>query len=142
MSKLNLPVEEFTTPDPLTAEENTSIEELSKMMKENGIRHLPIVRDKRVVGIISDRDLRLVSCLSSGEKTLVQASDIMAHDPVTVDSQTSLDEVAFAMSQNKIGSVIVNEDGEKFLGIFTVTDALNALIEIARSAQVEKDTHG
>lgn len=76
MNKLNLPVEEFTTPDPVTAKEDTSIEELSKMMKEHGVRHLPIVRDKRIVGIVSDRDLRVASCLSSREKMLVQASDI------------------------------------------------------------------
>jgi acetoin utilization protein AcuB len=59
----------------------------------------------------------------------------MASDPVTVNSQASLDVVAFEMSQNKIGSVLVNDENEKFLGIFTVTDALNALIEIARSSQ-------
>ena len=59
----------------------------------------------------------------------------MASDPVTVNSQASLDEVAFEMSQKKIGSVIVNDENENFLGIFTVTDALNALIEIARSSQ-------
>lgn len=138
MNKLNLPVEEFTTPDPVTAKEDTSIEELSKMMKEHGVRHLPIVKGERVVGIISDRDLRVASCLNSREKMLVQASDIMANDPVTVDSQTSLDEVAFEMSQKKIGSVIVNEDGDKFLGIFTATDALNALIEIARASQKDQ----
>jgi acetoin utilization protein AcuB len=56
----------------------------------------------------------------------------MALNPITVNSQTSLDEVAFEMSKNKIGSVIVNDEEDKFLGIFTATDALNALIEIAR----------
>ncbi len=59
----------------------------------------------------------------------------MARDPVTVSSQDSLDKVAFEMSQNKIGSVLVNDENENFLGIFTATDALNALIEIARSSQ-------
>ena len=43
-----------------------------------------------------------------------------------------LDEVAHAMSEKKVGSVIVNDEDGKFLGIFTVTDALNALIEIVR----------
>lgn len=46
---------------------------------------------------------------------------------------TPLDEVAYVMSERKVGSVIVNEDSGEFLGIFTVTDVLNALIEISRS---------
>jgi len=74
MNKLNLPVEEFTTPDPVTANEDTSIEELSQMMKEHGVRHLPIVRGARVVGIVSDRDLRVASGLSLREKILVQVT--------------------------------------------------------------------
>jgi acetoin utilization protein AcuB len=134
MTSLNIPVEEFTTPDPLTADEATSIDDLVLLMKENGIRHLPILRNGKVTGIISDRDVRIASGLTRREKIQIQASDIMAKDPITVNSQTSLDEVAFEMSQNKIGSVIVNDENDKFLGIFTVTDALNALIEIARGS--------
>ncbi|MBK9321477.1 MAG: CBS domain-containing protein [Bdellovibrionaceae bacterium] len=135
MNKLNLPVDEFTTPDPITAVETSSIEDMVHLMKENGVRHLPIIRDGKVVGIVSDRDIRLASGLNSREKMQIEAKHIMASDPVTVNSQTSLDEVALEMSRSKIGSVIVNDENEKFLGIFTVTDALNALIEIARSSE-------
>lgn len=135
MKKLNMPVEKFTTLDPITAIETTSIDDLILLMKENGVRHLPIVRGKKVVGIVSDRDVRLASGLTSQEKMMIEAKHIMASDPVTVDSQTSLDDVALEMSQNKIGSVIVNDENENFLGIFTVSDALNALIEITKSSQ-------
>lgn len=135
MTNLNMPVEEFTTPDPVTAIETTSIQDLVHLMKEHGIRHLPIVRGNSVVGIVSDRDVRVASGLNSREKMLIEAKHIMASDPVTVSSQASLDEVAFEMSKNKIGSVIVNDENDKFLGIFTATDALNALIEIARSSK-------
>jgi len=127
----NIPVEEFTTPDPITVNENTSIEELNRLMKEHGIRHLPVLRGSQVVGLISERDLKVVAGLSFKEKALVCAADIMARDPISVSAETSLDEVAFEMSDRKIGSVIVTE-GDKFLGIFTVSDALNALIEISR----------
>jgi acetoin utilization protein AcuB len=131
MRRLNAPVEEFTTPDPITAYEDTDLDTLSKIMKENEIRHVPIVRGREVVGIVSERDLRLVSGLDLREKSLVRASDIMARDPVAVDANTPLAEVAFEMSKRKIGSVIVNE-GSQFMGIFTATDALNALIELSR----------
>ena len=136
MNKLKVPVEEFTTPDPVTSIEEASLEKLGQIMSEFGVRHIPIVRGDSVVGIVSDRDLRVVSCLSAQEKKLLRASDIMVADPVTVSANSSLEEVAFQMSEKKIGSVIVNDDSDNLLGIFTVTDALNALIEIARTSQV------
>lgn len=132
MEKLNLPVEEFTTPDPITAEEESTVDDLNKLMAEHRVRHIPIVNRGRVVGIVSERDLKVVAGLAMKEKSVIRASDIMARDPVTVSSQETLDQVAFAMSSRKIGSVIVNE-GDKFFGIFTSTDALNALIEITRT---------
>ena len=131
MSKLNVSVEEYTTPNPITAKEEASVDELASLMKEHGIRHLPITRDGKVVGVVSERDLKVVIGLDFKEKAQVRAADIMAKDPVTVSAEASLDEVAFEMSKCKIGSVIVNENNQ-LLGIFTVTDALNALIEIAR----------
>ena len=138
MSHLNVPVEEFTTPNPITCGEDASVDELASLMKANGIRHLPVVRDSRVVGIVSDRDVRLIAGLDLEEKGQIRASDIMVLDPVSVESNMSLDEVAFIMSSKKIGSVIVNEE-DLFLGIFTVTDALNALIEIIRSKSDRSD---
>jgi acetoin utilization protein AcuB len=132
MSPISVPVEEFTTPDPITATEETTIDDLRQLMHKHGIRHLPILRDNVVVGIVSDRDVRLVSGLSAVEKSQVYAADIMAADPLTVSASTPLDEVAYAMSEHKVGSAIVNEEDGKFLGIFTATDALNALIEIVR----------
>lgn len=137
MSRLNIPVEEYTTPNPITATEGATIDELKSLMKEHGIRHLPIVDGEQVVGVISERDLKVVEGLDFKEKSLVRAADIMARDPVIVSSDANLDEVAFEMSKRKIGSVIVNE-GASLLGIFTLTDALNALIEIARESRPDR----
>lgn len=128
MNTLKVPVEEFTTPDPVTTGPDASIDELNQLMKQNEVRHIPIVENEQVVGIVSERDLKVVAGLNIKEKSLIRASDIMAKDPVSVNSTATLAEVAFEMSSRKIGSVIVYE-GDKFLGIFTVTDALNALIE-------------
>lgn len=132
MVSISVPVEEFTTPDPITANEDMAIDDLRSLMEEHGIRHLPVVRDDSVVGVISDRDVRIVSGLPDAEKLHVRAADIMAADPVTVAATAPLDEVAYAMSEMKIGSVIVNDEDGQFLGIFTASDALNALIEIIR----------
>ncbi len=132
MLSARVPVDEFTTPDPITTNEDTSIDDLRLLMEEHGIRHLPVVRGDTVVGVISDRDVRVVSGLTAMEKLQVRAADIMAPDPLTVSAATPLDDVAYAMSEQKIGSVIVNDEDGRFLGIFTASDALNALIEIVR----------
>ncbi len=136
--KWNLPIEEFTTPNPVTATESMSIEELRRLMREHGVRHLPVVRDGKVVGVVSDRDVRVAQGLSAEHSIQVCAADIMATDPVMVKASAPIEEVAYAMSDKKIGSVLVNEDNGEFLGIFTVTDALNALIEISRSGQAHR----
>ncbi len=132
MLPARVPVDEFTTPDPITVNEDTSIDNLRRLMEEHGIRHLPVVRGDTVVGVISDRDVRVVSGLTVTEKLQVRAADIMASDPLTVSATTPLDDVAYAMSEQKVGSVIVNDENGRFLGIFTASDALNALIEIVR----------
>jgi acetoin utilization protein AcuB len=130
--KLNVPVEAFTTPDPVMVPDTASIDTMAELMEQHGVRHLPIVRDGGVVGVVSDRDLRVARGLSAERRNQVMASDIMATDPISVLADTPLDEVAFDMSERKIGSVLVYEESGEYLGIFTVTDALNALIEIVR----------
>ncbi len=132
MKSARVPVDEFTTPDPVTATEDMNVDELRHLMEKHGIRHLPVLRGDMVVGVISDRDVRIVIGLPDTDKFQVRAADIMATDPMTVAATTPLDDVAYAMSDSKVGSVIVQDEDSQFLGIFTATDALNALIEIVR----------
>lgn len=130
--KSRQPVEEFTTPNPVTASESATIDEMRALMTTYGVRHLPIVRDGDVVGLVSDRDLKIAQGLSTAHQLQVLAADIMSPDPVSVRADTPLDDVAFLMSERKIGSVLVREADGSFLGLFTSTDALNALVEIVR----------
>ena len=74
--RLDVSVEECTTPNPFTASQTTSVEELERLMKENGIRHIPIVRGRDVVGIVRVRDLTVVMGLRWVEKQSVRATDI------------------------------------------------------------------
>lgn len=134
MQPIKLPVEEFTTPDPIMVNQETALDEIMMLMAGSGVRHLPVVGEGKIVGIISDRDLRLYSGLSDAEKYQVCAGDIMSPDPLTVSTNTPLEEVAFLMSERKVGSVIVVEEDQLY-GIFTATDALNALVEIIRKSK-------
>ena len=132
MLSMNVPVDEFITPDPVTAREDRSIDEVRSLMDRHDIRHLPVMRGNAVVGLISERDVRLVSGLTVAEKLMVNASDIMTTVLLTVGASTPLVEVAHAMARQKVGSAIVNDEDGRLLGIFTATDALNALVEVIR----------
>lgn len=134
MKQLIVPVEEFTTHDPVSVDESIGLEALLKLMSEYGVRHLPVMREGELAGIISDRDVRLFAGMPLTDRQELTAADIMTEDLLSIEATTPLDEAALLMSANKISSLIVREDGE-FLGIFTATDALNALIEVLRGVQ-------
>jgi acetoin utilization protein AcuB len=90
----------------------------------------PLLR--RLASPVFNRAMRLLLGLGTERRNQVTARDIMAADPVSVFADTPLDEVAFDVSERKIGSMPVYEESGAYLGIFTVTDALDALIEIVR----------
>lgn len=134
---VSLPVEEFITPDPITATEGMLVDDLWRLMDQHGVRHLPVVRDDQVVGIVSDRDVRVIIGLTAAEKMQVVAADLMSPDLVTVPAGTPLDDVAFLMADKKVGSVIVTDEEGKLFGIFTATDALNALVKLVRKGSAQ-----
>jgi len=133
---IRVPIERFITPDPIYAEESTSVDDLWHLMEKHGVRHLPIVRDDSIVGLVSDRDVRLIMGLSSAEKMQVRAGDVMSPDPLTVPAGMPLDEVAYLMADKKVGSVLVKNEGGTLIGIFTAVDALNTLADIVRKGGV------
>ncbi len=125
-----IPVEEFTSPCPITVERKTNMEKVKSLMEEHGIRHMPVVDKEEPVGIISDRDVKVLGKFPAWS-TFV-AEDVMSPEPYTVTPTTNLDEVALHMSEKKIGSAIVQDETGEIVGIFTSTDALNALVEVIR----------
>lgn len=126
----NILVDEYSTPCEVSAIPETDITRLMEKMNNEGIRHIPILKDGKAVGILSDRDLKMFQNVEWAGK--LKAEDIMIQSPYTVQTGTSLEEVAYEMSRNKLGSALIIDADEKVVGIFTVTDALNALIEILR----------
>lgn len=131
MNKEEITVEEFTTPSPVAVKITDKLPGVWETMQTEGIRHV-LVRDQNneVVGILSQRDLTTFSQASGFEA--IEAQDVMSRDIVTVNPQSKLYEVAFRMSKDKIGSAIVYDEVTDFIGIFTATDALNALVEVLR----------
>jgi acetoin utilization protein AcuB len=100
------------------------------------IRHLPVVEEGRVVGVVSNRDLGLAEALLLDESRDVAIADVMSADVYVVDPRANLGQVARSMAESKLGSAIVVERGN-VVGIFTTVDALNALSQAVRGFSEE-----
>lgn len=122
---------------PYVCEPAQSVQDALEFMIECEIRHLPVVDEGRLVGIVSDRDLRAAAALPQAKKLLVE--DVMKQDVFFATKEASLKEVVQEMRDRKLGStVIVNSDREA-IGIFTATDALGVLADLLENDRSERD---
>jgi acetoin utilization protein AcuB len=125
---MNISVEEFTSPVPVTIEVSATIDEAMSLMQEHQIRHLPVVKGNEVKGIVSERDI--ATHYGKQWTKMLCVGDIMNDAILSVYCKDNLGSVAFQLSERKVGSAIVLDQDNKLYGIFTTTDALNALVEI------------
>jgi acetoin utilization protein AcuB len=113
---------------PITIQEDTSIQDAIVLMKENRIRHLPVVdRKKKLVGWVTLSDLKqglMPSMLGD-----VSLSDLVNRDPYTVSPDEDIETAAKLVYQHKISGMPVVSDGE-LVGIITETDLFRAFIDM------------
>jgi acetoin utilization protein AcuB len=124
-----LTVRSYMTPHPRTIGRDQPLSVAHRMMRENHIRHLPVLSQSRLVGIVTDRDLRLIETLADVDPEEVKVEEAMADEPFTIRSDAPLEEVALEMARHKYGSAVVVDDGE-VVGVFTTIDALRALQDL------------
>ncbi|MCB0370304.1 MAG: CBS domain-containing protein [Bdellovibrionales bacterium] len=122
-------IERYMTAAPITIGVEQSLEKASKLMYEHQIRHLPVLKGGQLVGILSDRDIKMVTSLKDVDPTKVAIEEALTADPFTVSPKAPLNEVCAQMAEHKFGSVLVL-DNHKLVGIFTWVDALYAFQEL------------
>ncbi len=131
-------VRDWMTPDPVTITPDTPVLEAIKLLKEKGFRRLPVLENERLVGIVTDKDLK--DAMPSKATTLsvwelnyllskLTVSEVMAKPVITVQAEEPLEEAALLMEEYKVGGLPVL-DGNKLAGIITITDVLRAFIEV------------
>ena len=124
---------------PLKAigEKFEDLSSLARKMSEHKISKIPIVEDGKLIGIVTDGDIREagpsdVSSLGKYETDFLlsglKVSDVMTNEPVTVSSGDTIRKLAELMLVRKIGGVPVVDDGE-LVGIITVSDIFKVILE-------------
>ena len=121
-------------PCPYFAQPDEPVAHLLKLMKQHDIRHVPIQQDGRVVGIVSERDLRWMGspAIVLPDPEEIPIAHVQVNRPYTVEINTPLYTVLQEMAERKIGAVVVVESGE-LVGIVTVTDICRVLAELLSS---------
>jgi CBS domain-containing protein len=124
------PVSQFMTSHPWMIDESASLASARKLMTVHRIHHLPVVDDTKLVGIVSERDLRFTADVGAD----LRVRDVMTENPYQVLATTALDEVVEKMSPDAYGSVIVISATGGVEGIFTMVDACRALADVLHQA--------
>jgi acetoin utilization protein AcuB len=110
---------------------NTTLQDAFRILCDEGIRHLPVVEEGRLVGVVSDRDLRLATSVlaRSPLSPTSLVSKVMSREPMTADVSDPVEDVAYRMRERKIGCLPVLDDG-RLIGIVTGFDLLDALLRM------------
>jgi acetoin utilization protein AcuB len=121
-------VRDWMTKQPATVAPDASIGAALGRMRRAEVRHLLVVDADRLVGIVSHRDWRRLEADETQAGWESQAvARIMTEDPVTVAPETPVTVAARVLLERRIGCLPVR-DGEAIVGIFTTSDALDALL--------------
>lgn len=132
MSKPIPTIQKYMSTSPHTIGKGQPLATAQALMAEHRIRHLPVLEGGALVGIVTERDIALVSGLRDANLTRLMVEDAMSPVPFSVEPESKLDEVADEMALHKYGSAVVTSNG-KVVGIFTAVDALSAFAELLRS---------
>ncbi len=127
------PVVSWMTPFPHSIDVAAPVEEARALMAEHELRHLPVMQDGRLVGIVSDRDIGSASAAPA--RPIPAGSpigDVCQRDVYVVSISEPVDRVLQEMADRHIGSTLVVKDG-KLVGIFTATDVCRCFAAFLRS---------
>jgi len=131
---MSAPISKFMTRETRCVAPQTSVGEAWSLMREHNLRHLPVVTEGKVVGILSQRDLLALEAGLNIDRAATPVSDAMTANPYVVAPTEPLVSVVATMALRKLGSAVVVLAGRP-IGIFTTTDALHVLGRLLRRAQ-------
>jgi len=120
----------FMTSQPVTIGRQESLATAHHMMRANGVRHLPVLEHGELVGIVTQRDLLFLETIRGVDIDEDTVEDAMSSDTYAVTPDVPIATVARHMAKKRYGCAVVIERG-RVAGVFTATDALRLLADIA-----------
>jgi acetoin utilization protein AcuB len=132
------------TPKPATIQSDQTVGDAFVLMYERDIRHLPVIEQSKLIGIVSDRDIRqflgrariAYENMKEEERYLrLPVKEIMSLYPVTVRAETPIGKGVKIMVEKKIGALPVVDLEERVIGIFTELDALQYCLHLMERYQ-------
>jgi acetoin utilization protein AcuB len=123
-------ISEAMTPNPVTIGSEATLATAKSLMDAGGFRRLPVVENGRLVGILTERDLR--EHLGYLGHTI--ASAVMKTRLITITANDMVEEAARMMLKHKIGGLPVLQNGS-LVGIVTASDLLSALLRVLEATR-------
>jgi len=121
-------VKDHMTRKPFTVPPGEDVRVAFSRLTDLFVRQAPVVEGGKVIGIVTDRDLRL-AVAQTIDGSGINVASVMTPDPVTVTPDTPLKDAARIISRNKFNALpVVGPDGA-LLGLLTTTDILNGLVK-------------
>jgi acetoin utilization protein AcuB len=129
-------VRDWMAHELVTITVDTTLPEASRLMKEYHIRHLPVMNDKKLVGIVTWGDIREASASDSTTLSIYElnalldtlyASYFMTRQPITIDPEDDIAYAAEIMLDNKIGCLPV-VSGDRVMGLITESDIIRVVM--------------
>jgi acetoin utilization protein AcuB len=117
--------------DLVTVPPGATLEEAARLLKGNRIHHLPVVEGKRLLGIVTDTDLRNATLRGAAEEgggAPRTVGEVMTRDVVTLSPDDTIDDAMLILSRQRFGALPV-VDGERLVGIVAKADILAAVLE-------------
>ncbi len=127
------------TSNPITISSTTTVADASEIMRKHKFRRLPVVDIGKLVGIITDRDLREVSPSRATSLSIfelnyllskMQVKEVMAKNVVTIREDATIEEAALLMYNHKIGGLVVVDKNEAVVGVITETDIFKCFVDV------------
>ncbi len=129
MSKSIPVVQKYMTHVPKSIGFDRPLSHAMELMREMHIRHLPVLKGGQLVGILTDRDIKLVTSFEKVNPESITVDEACTYDPYVTTPQSPLNEVAAHMAEKKYGCALV-VDNHKLVGILTEVDMYKALSEL------------
>jgi acetoin utilization protein AcuB len=122
-------VRKFMTSDPLTISPDENVNDAFHLLLEHRVRQAPVIEDGKLIGIVTDRDLRTALFQTYVESDLT-VGDVMRAGPVTISEDADIKEAARIICEHKFNALPVVSTTGDLVGIITTTDILRGLLKL------------